>query len=127
MSLFRSFFKKKEQRPIPAIPSWDEIVEHMQGKELSGFADTVVKVLVSCDRAKRILILKSEAGFYKVLYEAISVYEEEEWRYVCWEPDRYPAFWEAAESSINTISVYPSEEDALKEVKISPEYKAYFV
>ena len=79
----RPGFCKVQPVSYSEIPPWDEIVEHMQGKSLSGFADTVEKVMVSRDRAKRILVLQSENGYFKVLYEEISVYEKDEWIFFC--------------------------------------------
>ena len=126
MPIFKRMFGRKEQKPIAPIPPWEEIVDHMQGQQLSGFADEVVKAIVSLDRSKRILILQSKNGYYKTVYEEIRVYDEDEWVYFCNDPNRYPAWWEPVNSSINTKSFYSSEADALREVKTTPEYTAYF-
>ncbi len=126
MPIFKKIFAKKEHKPIPPIPSWEEIVDHMQGQGLSCFTDKVVKVIVSLDLSKRILILQSENGYYKAVYEEIRVFDEDEWAYFCNDPGRYAAWWEPVNSSINTKSFYYSEADALKEIKTTPEYTAYF-
>ena len=119
-------FPKKQPVCQRGMPSRDEIVTHMQGKELSFFADTIICVIVSKDRSKRIIILRSDLGYYKTVYEEIQVWDEDEWNYFCNDPDRYPAYWEPIESSINTKSFYGTEEDAIKAVSESHEYKMYF-
>ena len=119
-------FPKKRTVAHRKIPSWEEIVTHMQGKELSFFADTIVRVIDSKDHAKRVIILRSDHGYYKTVYEEIRVYDEDEWVYFCNDPNCYPAWWEPVNSSINTKSFYSSEADALREVKTTPEYTAYF-
>ena len=126
MSIFKKLFVKKEREPIVPIPAWEEIVNHMHGQGLSCFTDQVVKVLVSLDLSKRILILQSENGYYKTVYEEIRVFDEDEWVFFCRDPGRYPAWWEPVNSTISTKSFYYSVADALKEIKATPEYKAYF-
>ena len=42
-------------------------------------------------------------------------------------PDRYPAWWEPVNSSINSKSFYGTEDDAIKAITDSYEYKAYFI
>ena len=127
MSLLDKLFPKKHPVCCREMPTWDEIVEHMQGKELSFFADTIVRVIVSKNRAKRIIILRSSQGYYKTVYEEIRVWDEDEWNYFCNDPDRYPAWWETVVSSINTKSFYGTEEDAMKAITESHEYEMYFV
>ena len=67
MSLLDRLFLKKEPVRHLEMPSWDEIVTHMQGKELSFFTDTIVRVIVSNDHAKRLIILRSDHGYYKAI------------------------------------------------------------
>ncbi len=127
MHMFKKTFHTKERKPVPPLPTWEEIVDHMQGQGLSCFIDKVADVLVSPDRSKRILILQSENGYYKTVYEAIRIFDEDEWAYFSQDPGRYPAWWVPVDSSINTKSVYASEAEALKEIQSAPEYQAYFV
>ena len=127
MSLLDKLFPKKHTIVQREMPSWEEIVAHMQGKELSFFADTIVRVMDSRDHAKRVIILRSDHGYYKTVYEEIRVWDEDEWNYFSNDPDRYPAYWEPVDSSINTKSFYGTEEDAIKAVAESHEYKLYFV
>ena len=121
-----SLFRKKSSNPMPSIPDWDEIVEYMQGKELNAYSDAFVDVLYSRERSKRIVILQSEKGYYKVVYEEIQVFDEDEWVYFCDDPNRYPAWWAPVSSSINTKSFYGTMKEALKEIKCSYEYLTYF-
>lgn len=126
MSLLDKSFPKKHTIVQREMPSWEEIVAHMQGKELSFFADTIVRVIVSKDHAKRVIILHSDHGYYKTVYEEIRVLDEDEWNYFCNDPARYPAYWEPVDSSINTKSFYGTEEDAIKAITESHEYEMYF-
>ena len=126
MSLLGKLFPKKHAIAHREMPSWEEIVAHMQGKELSFFADTIVRVINSKDHAKRVIILQSDHGYYKTVYEEIRVLDEDEWNYFCNDPDRYPAYWEPVDSSINTKSFYGTEEDAIKAITESHEYEMYF-
>ena len=126
MSLLDKLFPKKLTVAHRKIPSWEEIVSHMQGKELSFFADTIVRVIDSKDHAKRVLILRSDHGYYKTVYEEIRVWDKDEWNYFYNDPDRYPAYWEPIDSSINTKSFYGTEEDAIQAITESHEYKMYF-
>ena len=114
-------------KSYPVIPPWKEIVEHMQGKGLRRFVDTILRVIPSRDRSRRILILQSDSGFYKVEYEELHVYDAEEWAYLWNILNRYPAWWEPVQSSLNTVSFYGTMEDAVKAIQESPEYKTHFV
>lgn len=121
MSIF-----KKEVNSLPPMPAWEEIVAHMQGESLSGFSDTVVRVISSRDLSKRIIVLRSEKGYFKTVYEEICVCDEELWICICNEPDAYPAWWQPVNSSINTRSFYGTEEEAIKEIEMSCEYMTFF-
>ena len=126
MSLLDKLLPKKHAIVHREMPSWEEIVAHMQDKELSFFADTIVRVIDSKDHAKRVIILRSDHGYYKTVYEEIRVWDEDEWNNFCNDPDRYPAYWEPVDSSINTKSFYGTEEDAIKAITESHEYEMYF-
>ena len=127
MSLLDRISPKKQPSHQRKMPTWEEIVNHMQNKELSFFADTVVRVISSKDRAKRVILMQSDHGYYKVVYERICVMDEDEWNYFCNDPDKYPAWWEPVVSSINSKSFYGTEDDAINAVIESHEYKTYFV
>ena len=127
MSLLDKLFPKKSPVIRREMPTWEEIVEHMQGKETAFFADTIVRIIKSKDRAKRVIILWSDHGYYRTVYEEIRVLDEDEWNYFGNDPDRYLAWWEPVSSSINSKSFYGTEDDALKAITGSHEYKMYFV
>ena len=127
MFLLRKLFPKKHIVLPREMPSWDEIVTHMQGKELSFFTDTIVRVIVSKDHTKRVIILRSDHGYYKVVYEEIHVWDEDEWLYCSSDPNGYPAYWEQLGSSINSKSFYGTEAEAIHAVSESHEYKMYFI
>lgn len=126
MSLLDKLFPKKQPVFRRKMPTWEEILDHMQGKEPAFFADAVVRIILSNDRSKRIIILQSDHGYYKAVYEEIRVWDEDEWNYFCNDPDWYPAWWEPATSSINSKSFYGTEDDAIKAVTNSHEYKMHF-
>ena len=127
MSLLDKLFPKKHAIVHREMPSWEEIVAHMQGKELSFFADTIVRVIDSKDHAKRVIILRSDHGYYKTVYEEIRVWDEDEWLYCSSDPNSYPAYWEQVDSSINSKSFYGTEDEAIHAVSESHEYKMYFI
>ena len=127
MSLLDRLFLQKEPVRHLEMPSWDESVTHMQGKELSFFTDTIVRVIVSKDHAKRVIILRSDHGYYKAIYEEIHVWDVDEWLYCSSDPNRYPAYWEQVDSSINGKSFYGTEDEAIHAVSESHEYKMYFI
>ena len=127
MSLLDKLFPKKHTIVHKEMPLWEEIVAHMQGKELSFFADTIVRVIDSKDHTKRVLILRSDHGYYKTVYEEICVWDEDEWLYCSSDPNSYPAYWEQVDSSINSKSFYGTEDEAIHAVSESHEYKMYFI
>lgn len=127
MTLLDKLFPKKQPVCHRKMPTWEEIIEHMHDKQLSFFSDTIVSVIESKDRTKRVIILRSDHGYYKTVYEEIRVWDEDEWNYFCNDSDRYPAWWEPVDSSINSKSFYGTEDDALKAVTSSHEYEMYFV
>lgn len=126
MSLSDKLLPKKQPVFHREMPTWDEIVEHMQGKELPFEKDTIVRIILSKDRSKRIMILRSDHGYYQMVYEEIRVWDEDEWNYFCNDLDRYPAWWEPVDSTLNRTSFYGAEEDILRAVTDSPEYKMFF-
>ena len=126
MRILKKLFRRKTA-PAAVIPPWEEIVEHLQGKQLTFYDETVVRVITSKDRSKRILITKSENGFFKAIYEEIRVSDEEEWTYFCNDKcNRYPAWWEPVSATINTTSFYGTEEEAMHCAFESIEYRTYF-
>ena len=124
MSLLDKLFPKKHAIVRREMPSWEEIVSHMQGQELSFFTDTIVRVIPSKDRAQRIILLQSNHGFYKIVFEEICVWDEEEWN-CCGDSGRYPAWWEPVDAPFSR-SIYGTQEEAIHGVMESHEYKAYF-
>ena len=118
-------FKKKQLRPIPP---WEEIVEYMQDKQLSCFSDEIVMVIYSKNKEKRIIILKSPRGFFKVIAETIFVYDKDEWMYFQNDPGAYPAWWgdDLSFVNLNTKSFFQTADDALREIKTDPQYKFHF-
>lgn len=109
------------------MPTWDEIIEHLQDKVPSFFADTIVRIFLSKDKTKRIFILQNNHGYYRTMYEEIRVWDEDEWNYFYNDLDKYPASWEPANSSINSNSLYGTEDDAMRTIVDSNEYRAYFL
>ena len=123
--LSKLFRRNPAQDPLPPIPQWEEIVSMMFDKGLDFFRDEIAEVIYNTDRTKRFVILKSSNGYYKYAYEEIYAFDEEEWMYVGRQPDALPAIWMEPISWQGT-SLYFKFDDALKEIRVSPEYKAYF-
>ena len=124
MSLLEKLFPKKQAACTVSFPTREEIIAHMQDEGLSSFSDTVVRKIASSDRSKRILILRSDHGYYKTVYEEIRVWNEEEWKYC---PDIYPAHWQPVDSPLNGRSFYGTEGEAMEAITASFEYNAYFL
>lgn len=124
--LSKLFHRKEPTNILSPIPPWSNIVNIMYDKNLESFVDEVVQVIYNPDRTKRFVILKSEQGYYKYAYEEIHAFDEEEWMYISKQPDALPAMWIQPGNDKGT-SFYSSEEDAMKEIEASHEYKTYFL
>ena len=125
MNIFNWLFRKKLNRDIPPMPSWESIVEMMRDKHLDAFADEVVDVIYSEDCSMRYVIFKDENGLFTYQLEAIYQYDEDEWKYICSHDDALPAMWEPFRGIVGK-SVFENTKDLLKELKSEPEYKQYF-
>ncbi len=118
--LLRKF--RKEQRIVPPMPEWNEIVEMLYDKNLDFLDSTVVKVIYSKDKSKRYVVLKSDKGFFNYRLEKIYQLDEEEWSYRC-SFDLTPAFWQDVDN--RSKSIFSTLEDALKELEQEVEYKFF--
>ena len=78
MNIFNWLFRKKPNRDIPPMPSWESIVEMMRDKHLDAFADEVVDVIYSKDSSMRYVILRDENGLFTYQLEAIYQYDKDE-------------------------------------------------
>ena len=125
MNIFNWLFRKKPNRDIPPMPSWQSIVEMMRDKHLDTFADEVVDVIYSKDRSMRYVILKDENGLFTYQLEAIHQYDEDEWQYICSHDNALPAMWEPF-IGIPGKSFFENTNELLKELKAEPGYKQYF-
>ena len=72
--------KKQAFEPCPR-PSWSETVSIMFDKQLC-YADEVVDVIYAPDKTKRFVLLKSDKGYFRFVYEELHPFTEEEWMYV---------------------------------------------
>ena len=115
------------KQTVPERPSWEEIVDSMQGKELHYLGCSIVRMIPSKDRSRRIIILKSENGYFKIKYEELCPYDEEEWVYLCNVAEGRYANWNPVGSTLNSVSFYGTEADAMQVVLNAPEYKKYFI
>ena len=125
----KKLFNKNRQleiKPIPPMPSWNEIVELMYDKNLDLFCDEVIKVFYSKDKSMRYVILRDEKGIFKYHLEEIYQFDEEEWKYVCSGEDALPAMWESHSGNCGS-SLFANVEDLTKDLKSQPEYKQYFI
>ena len=129
MKWSKSLFNKNREldaKPIPPMPSWDNIVELLFDKSLDSFCDEVINVFYSKDKSMRYVVLKDEKGIFTYHLEEIYQFDEDEWKYICDNDDALPAMWETHLGSCG-FSCFANEEDLMKDLKSQPEYKQYFV
>lgn len=122
MCIFDLFKKQKTPADTsPAIPSWEEAVRLMQGRQLN-YVDEVARVIPSRDLSRRFVLLRSDKGFCKVCYETLVPYDDEGSSFGTYE---HPAvYW--LDEGIGPVSLYADEETALRELESNPEYIKYF-
>ena len=125
MNIFNWLFRKKPNRDIPPMPSWESIVEMMRDKHLDAFTDEVVDVIYSKDSSMRYIILRKENGLFTYQLETIYQYDEDVWQYICSYDNALPAMW-VPFSGIVGKSIFENKNELLKELKAEPEYKRYF-
>ena len=126
MNLLSFLSKEKKKMPAPPpLPSWSEAVSVMYNKQLNCFGDELVDVLYTPDKTKRFVLLKSDKGYFRFVYEELHPFTEEEWMYVSRGKNPVPAIWEPSAGWQGT-SLFGTLEDTWKELKLSPEYKQYF-
>lgn len=83
MNLLSFLSKEKKKIPaLPPLPSWSEAVSVMYNKQLNCFGDELVDVLYTPDKTKRFVLLKSDKGYFRFVYEELHPFTEEEWMYV---------------------------------------------
>ena len=126
MSLLDKLFPKKKPVCRREMPTWDEVVAHMQDKELSFLSHTIVRTFSSRDKAKRIILLQSDHGYYKAVYQKIRVWDADELNYFAYDLDKYPARWEQPAGISFSHSLFGTEADAIWTIMESPEYKVDF-
>lgn len=107
------------------MPSWEEIVPMMYDKGLDGRLDEIVQVIYNSDRSKRFIILKSEHGYYKYIYEVLHQFDEEERMYIGNRPGALPAKREPIGNS--RVSLFSDVDGVPENMKASPEYKLHFL
>jgi len=72
MSFIKKLFKK-DTKPKASLPTWEEMVSTLHGKQLDCFRDEVVRVIYSKDNSKRCIVLKNEKGIFTYSFEKIYV------------------------------------------------------
>ena len=120
----KKLFKKRTARHITPMPSWEEIVPMMFNQGLDGWTDETVQVIYNPEHTKRFVILKSEHGYYKYVYQILHQFDEEEWLYTGSQPGALPAMWEPVGDS--QVSIFSGIEETLEVIKALPEYKLHF-
>lgn len=55
--------------------SWEEIVPMMYDKGLDSRSDEIVRVVYNPEHSERFIIMKSEHGYYKYVYETLTEYD----------------------------------------------------
>lgn len=126
-NLFK-IFSNKVKYECPEMPSHDEIVDMLYGKELSFIDDLeIVDIIYSNDKTKRFIVLKSMNGFYKYTFEEICICDKDEWEYLnrCGSDDVRPAWWATNDRNF-AYSFFGNEEEAMDSLKSTSEYRLYF-
>lgn len=118
-------FRKETPKALAPMPTWEQIVEQMYGKQLSGYADRVVDVIYSKDKTKRYVITKNESGLLSYQLETICPFDEEEWKYICVHEDTLPAMWVELEAGAGR-SLFSSEKELRTELGSEPEFITHF-
>lgn len=124
MNIFNLLFRKKNNRDIPPMLSWEFIVKKMRDRDLDAFACEVVDIIYSKDCSMRYVILKEENGLFSYQLEAIYQYHEDEWQYIC-SNDNTLAMWEPFRGILGSPS-FESINELFLNLKAEPEYKQYF-
>lgn len=124
--LKKLFGKAKSKTEIPPMPSWEEIIEIMYDKSLE-FSNgvSIIRVIYSNDKDKRYILFKSDRGFYKYIYQEIRGFTDYEWPYLANLDE--PAFWQEVRSGAFEVSIFGTEEEAMKTLVSEPNYLAYFI
>lgn len=106
-------------------PTREEAVVQMYDKQLSCYTDEVIRVVYSADREKRIVLLKSDKGFFYYVIEALAGYTDDDWAFLFDDPHVLPAMW--AEYYPNASrSLFGSVSEAWEELVTTPQYKRFF-
>ncbi len=130
MNWLKKLFNKNRQleiRPIPPMPSWDEIIELLHDKNLDSFCDEVINVFYSKDNSMRYIVLKDGKGILKYHLEEIYQFDEDELKYTCLNDGEVPAMWEGSLRGNGGASFFSNEEELMKDLKAEPVYKQYFI
>lgn len=125
MKFLGRLFRRTKARSIPAMPSWKTIIKTMYGKQLDAFSDEIVKVIYSHDLSMRYVILKNRKGLFTYQLEAIYLYNDDQWQYICTLDHALPATWQPFTGNAGH-SVFENEDDLLREMKTQPEYQNHF-
>lgn len=129
MKRLKKLFNKNKQleiKPIPPMPSWDEIIELLYDKNLDSYCDEVINVFYAKDNSMRYVVLKDEKGIFKYHLEEICQFDEDEWKYICSNEGALPAMWESCLGTCGS-SLFANVEDLMIDLKSQPEYKQYFI
>lgn len=102
----------------------DKIVKLMHNKNLN-FSDEIVRLIYSPTGDKRYVLLKNSSSLYSYVYEEIELFDEQELQWMGYrEGIDLPAYW--SQHSGQSISLYGTPEDALKDLRAESNYKKYF-
>ena len=115
---------KKPVQVQNSMPSWAEIVPMMYDKGLDGWQDEVVRVIYNSEQTGRFVILKNRHGCYRYVLEILHPFDEDEWSCIGSQPGALPAMWRTADTG--GVSLFSDMDEALKAVKATPEYMAFF-
>ena len=102
------FFKPKKKQAAIYIPTWEEVIEHCYDQDLTGFSDSVVKVIYNYAKSYRVLILLRRDGYYQIREEKLTACDKDELNF---HPDIW-GYWMQIE---RYVSVFDSLDSAVEE------------
>jgi len=112
----------KNEYDVSSYMTHDEIVSWLYENQLNSSDTEADEVLYSRDKTRKFVISKNDKGYYTIKYEVVHFRDEEEnGAYM-----EIPGWWEG-EPCVIDHSFFGTLDEALAEIKLTPEYYMYFI
>lgn len=95
----------------------------MYDQSLSDWTDAIVRVVYSPNKEHRMVLLKSENGYYRYVTEHLGRWSDDEWVELAGHSDVLPAVWRCQEAG---CSFFGTETEAWRDFASSPAYSTFF-